>query len=389
MTDPTNSAGVVAFYLPQYHQIPENDEWWGKGFTDWTNVRRAQPLFKGHDQPRIPTTLGYYDLQDIEVHHQQAALAQSYGVSAFCYYAYWFGGRRLLERPLELVGANPDLGMPYVICWANEPWSRRWDGSEHEVLMEQRHAPDRDAEFIDAIAAHLADTRYVRVNGKPLLLVYRAGLLDDPLRTTDLMRERASSLGLGELFLAMMQTFDAWEPFGFGFDAAVEFPPHGVAPSRIAAALRKAPPSLSMSTADGADFRDAIMLSLSRPVPAFPWYRGVMTAWDNTARKGARGTVYINATPDLFGRWLEEALHCTYLFRPPGERFVFINAWNEWAEGAYLEPDVSHGYAYLEAVQRAIAATAPFANETGQLMKAGHGGSSVIEYARRRWADGL
>jgi O-antigen biosynthesis protein len=389
VTDPSDAAAVVAFYLPQYHQIPENDQWWGEGFTDWTNVRRAKPLFEGHDQPRVPTTLGYYDLLDLDVHHHQGALARSYGVSAFCYYAYWFGGRRLLERPLQLVGENPDLGMPYAICWANEPWSRRWDGSEHEVLMEQNHAPDRDSDFIDAIAEHLADTRYLRVNGKPLLLVYRAGLLVDPLRTTDLMRERALNLGLGELFLAMMQTFGAWEPLGYGFDAAVEFPPHGITPSTIAATLRKAPPPGNRSISNGAEFRDAILVSLSRPVPAFPWYRTVMTGWDNTPRRGVHGTVYIDASPDLFRRWLEEALHCTYLFRPPGERLVFVNAWNEWAEGTYLEPDVSHGTAYLEAVQGALAATADFARETGELMRTAVGATSLIDYARRRWSDGL
>jgi lipopolysaccharide biosynthesis protein len=257
------------------------------------------------------------------------------------------------------------------------------------VLMEQRHAPDRDAGFIDAIADHLADPRYVRVNGKPLLLMYRAGLLVDPLRTTDLMRERASKLGLGELYLGMMQTFGAWEPLGFGFDAAVEFPPHGITPTIIATTLRKSLAPRSASTADGAAFRDAMLVSLSRPVPAFPWHRTLMTGWDNTPRRGTRGTVYTDASPELFRQWLAEALVCTYLFRPPGERFVFINAWNEWAEGAYLEPDATYGTAYLEALRGALAATASFANETGQLMDVGAGASSLIDYARRRWADGL
>jgi len=215
--------------------------------------------------------------------------------------------------------------------------------------------------------------------------VYRASLLVDPLRTTDLMRERAHSLGLGELFLVMAQTFGDWEPFSFGFDAAVEFPPHAILPSAIAAALRRAPPH-QKSKAAASTYEDAILVSLSRPVPKFPWFRTVMTSWDNTPRRGARGTVYLGATPDLFRRWLEEALHCTYLFHPPGDRLLFINAWNEWAEGAYLEPDASHGTAYLNAVRDALSATTAFSVETARLMGSDSSPDGLLAYARRPWS---
>jgi lipopolysaccharide biosynthesis protein len=372
------AARVVAFYLPQYHRIPQNDQWWGEGFTDWTNVRRARPLFGGHEQPKVPTVLGYYDLGDLDVHHAQAALAKQYGVGAFCYYAYWFGGRRLLERPLDLVGANPDLAMPYAICWANEPWTRRWDGSESQILMEQPHSPEGDAGFIEAIASHLADRRYLRVDGRPILLVYRASLLVEPLRTTDGLRERANQLGIGDLHLAMVQSFDHSGHIERGFDSAVEFPPHGLTPNVVERALQTS----SLSTPS---YAKAMRVSLSRAAPQFRWFRTAMPGWDNTARRGARGTVFVGATPDLFREWLEDLLRWTYLFRPPGERLVFVNAWNEWAEGAYLEPDALRGHKSLEAVRAALEATAGLAGETAILLRTGEGPGGQLATARRQW----
>jgi lipopolysaccharide biosynthesis protein len=380
---PDPSARIIAFYLPQYHPIPENDQWWGKGFTDWTNVRRARPQFDGHDQPRVPTTLGYYDLRGAEPHFAQAALARANGIAGFCYYAYWFGGRRLLEQPLAVVAANPDLAMPYAICWANEPWSRRWDGSEDDVLVEQRHAPERDAAFIDEIGAHLADARYLRIDGRPLLLVYRAGLLVDPLRTTDLLRERAVQLGLGELYLAMVQSFDHWDPIGYGFDAAVEFPPHGPRvhwPPRVPAVAPY--PGFHGSLRD---YETVISDALSRPLPVHTWFRGVMPGWDNTARRGSRAIVYAGSSPALFRRWLEEVLRFTYLFRRPSERLVFINAWNEWAEGAYLEPDESHGSSYLQAVGAALRSTHGYATEAARILEVGATTQGLLDEARRTW----
>jgi lipopolysaccharide biosynthesis protein len=379
-------ARVVAFYLPQYHPIPENDRWWGEGFTDWTNVRRARPLFEGHDQPKIPTTLGYYDLRDVDRHHAQAALARANGVAGFCYYAYWFGGRRLLERPLDLVASNPDLAMPYAICWANEPWSRRWDGSESEILMEQRHSPERDAAFIEDHATHLADPRYLRVGGRPLLLIYRAELLADPRRTTDMLRERAMRLGLGDLFLGMVQSFGSWDPIGYGCDAAVEFPPH---PHNLGLDARatayRTPRNHAESRVWAPAYEDLIRVMLSRPVPQFTWFRTVMPGWDNTPRRGRRGIVYVGATPAVFRQWLEEVLRGTYLFGRPGERLVFINGWNEWAEGAYLEPDASHGDAFLRAVRAALEATDAFAHDTARLLEAGPRKGGLLEDARLAW----
>lgn len=378
-------AQVVAFYLPQYHAIRENSEWWGEGFTDWVNVRRARPLFEGHRQPRAPTALGHYDLLDPAIHHAQATLARTYGVAAFCYYAYWFRGERLLERPLALVAAHPDLAMPYAICWANESWSRRWDGSEHQVLMEQHHSPESDPGFIDDIAHHLIDPRYVRVQGRPLVLIYRPGLLVDPLRTTDALRARAVALGIGDLYLAMVQSFGHWEPLSYGFDAAVEFPPHNLAVAGGAALHTPRALAAGRSRVSTASYLDAARVALSRPVPEFAWYRGVMPDWDNTPRRGSRGTAYEGATPDRFRRWLEAALECTYLFRPPGERLVFVNAWNEWAEGAHLEPDETFGDGNLAAVRAALDSTADLAVETAMMFRANAEAADLLRLARQRW----
>ncbi len=377
------SARVVAFYLPQFHPIPENDQWWGEGFTEWTNVRRARAWFEGHDQPRVPTTLGYYDLRDVDHHHAQAALASANGIAGFCYYAYWFGGRRLLEQPLEVVASHPDLAMPYAICWANEPWSRRWDGSEDEVLMPQGHSSEGDAAFIDDIAMHLADPRYLRIDGRPLLLIYRAGLLADPLRTTDLLRERAVRLGLGELYLAMVQSFGHWDPIGYGFDAAVEFPPHNLGLVRSA---RRTVHGIHPDFRGNLNkYEGVITDTLARPAPAYTWFRGLMTGWDNTPRRGARGTVFVGSSPALFGRWFRELLRFTYVFRRPSERLVFVNAWNEWAEGAYLEPDASSGSAYLDAVAAALESTRDYALETARLHGAATQTGGLLEDARRAW----
>lgn len=372
-----STARVLAFYLPQFHPIPENDAWWGQGFTEWTSVRRARPLFAGHDQPACPTTLGYYDLRDVDTHLEQAELARAYGVGGFCYYAYWFEGRRLLEEPLDVVAKHSDLNMPYAICWANEPWSRRWDGSENEVLVSQRHSAERDPDFISSVAHHLADARYIRVEGRPLVLVYRPSLLVDPLRTTDALRKRCVELGLPDPYLATVQSFDHWEPISYGFDAAVEFPPHKLfhptTKGHQSQLDTKAHPRLI-------SYEDAIRSSVGRPVPDFTWFRAAMPAWDNTPRRGTAGVVFTGSTPELFRQWLVKVLEYTYLFNAPSRRLVFINAWNEWAEGAYLEPDVSTGHARLQALRDALTLTADLAHQSTMAWS-----SALLQLARDRW----
>ena len=224
MSSRPDTGGVrsIAFYLPQFHPIPENDEWWGEGFTEWTNVRRARPLFPGHHQPELPGPLGFYDLRDSNVRDAQADLARSHGIDAFCYYHYWFGGRRLLERPFDEVLASGRPDLPFCLCWANEPWTRAWDGSDRKVLVHQDYSEDDDRRHISWLIEAFKDERYVRVDGKPLFLVYRADAMPDPAGTTRLWRDMADRAGLPGLFLCRVESrHEGGDPAAVGFDASV------------------------------------------------------------------------------------------------------------------------------------------------------------------------
>jgi tetratricopeptide (TPR) repeat protein len=341
---------VIAFYLPQYHRIPENDAWWGEGFTEWTNVRRGRAMFAGHAQPHVPGELGYYELTDPAVREAQAALARAYGIDAFCYYYYWFGGRRLLERPFDevLASARPDF--PFCVCWANEHWTRRWDGLDHEILMAQRYSEDDARAFIEALVPAFRDPRYVRVGGHPLLLVYRIADIPDVGRIVAIWRDACRAAGVGEIHLAAVQRNALDDPTPFGFDAAVEFPPIGHAAENVTARMPELDPAFRGSVYNYANLAADYLL---RPRPAFPQYRGVTPMWDNTARRPGDGMVVDGSTPDLFGVWLEQALRQTRRRHRDDARLVFVNAWNEWAEGNHLEPDARHGRRFLGAVRAA------------------------------------
>jgi GT2 family glycosyltransferase len=341
---------AIAFYLPQYHPIPENDAWWGKGFTEWTNVARAKPLFPGHRQPRVPADLGFYDLRLPEIREAQAELAVRHGLAGFCYYHYWFNGKRLLERPLLDVLALKRPAFPFCVCWANENWTRRWDGHDDQVLIRQQHSPEDDRLFLESLLPCFQDGRYIRVNGRPLLLVYRPQLLPDVARTIAIWRQLASEAGFGDLYLAAVQSFDAeWnvDPRPSGFDAAVEFPPHGLA-------VPMARPRGFRGAARFFDYEESAERFMMRPVPQYPLLRTVMPSWDNSPRRQERADIFLNASPEVYGRWLQTIVRQTRQLRFGDERLLFINAWNEWAEGNYLEPDHEHGHAYLEATARAL-----------------------------------
>lgn len=345
---------LIAFYLPQYHPIPENDLWWGKGFTEWTNVSKAASLFEGHHQPRLPAELGFYDLRLEEVREQQAALAKEYGVYGFCYYYYWFNGRRLLERPLnEMLSRNrPD--MPFCVCWANEPWSRNWDGKHSEILMPQEHSPESDERFILDLLPVFADERYIRINGRPLLLVYRTELFPDIAKTALTWRELAFKHGI-DLYLCRVESFSTKDPASIHFDAACEFPPNfvGMVPEESSCVSLNQPFFGNIY-----DYVKLVALMLHRGEPRFKRFLGVTPSWDNTARMAKRASVFINSSPDLFRHWLATAIRRTEQRFDGDEQIVFINAWNEWGEGCYLEPDLHHGRAFLEACQTALAAAA-------------------------------
>ena len=353
---------LIAFYLPQFHPIPENDAWWGKGFTEWTNAVRGEPRFPGHEQPHLPADLGFYDLRLPEIRAQQAELAAGYGVSAFCYYHYWFHGRRLLRRPFDEVLDSGQPDFPFCLCWANENWTRAWDGTQHHVLMAQDYSAADDREHLRWLARAFADERYVRVDGKPLFLVYRASHLADAERTTDLWREEANRLGLGELFLCNVQSFaeEQFPPASRGFDAAVEFQPdwerlgHPVGHTFWRRLRRKLGCGESAFLRDHVYcYREVVQRMLEKPDVPYLRFPCVTPRWDNSVRRARFATILQDATPDVYESWLAAVIR-RLPDQTPEHRVCFINAWNEWAEGNHLEPCQRWGRAYLEATRRAL-----------------------------------
>ena len=359
---------LIAFHLPQFHPIPENDEWWGQGFTEWRNVVRARPLFPGHYQPHLPADLGFYDLRLPEARAAQAEMAAAYGISGFCYYHYWFNGRRLLERPVDEILRSGTPRFPFCFCWANENWSRRWDGQEHEVLMAQSYSPDDDRAHIRHLLPAFADDRYIRVDGRPLFLVYWLAALPDARRTADTWREEAHRAGVGDLYLAAVESHRVvGDPHPHGFDAIVEFAPEWRLCSpkyyserydlraRVYRRLRQRG-WLSQAYWEHSIFSYPAVAQqmMAKPDCAYPWFRCVTPSWDNSPRRREGAVILDGSTPERYGAWLSWALERTRA-RPPAEHIVFVNAWNEWAESNHLEPDLRWGRAYLEATQQAVA----------------------------------
>lgn len=344
-------ATLVAFYLPQFHSIPENDAWWGKGFTEWRNVARALPQFEGHAQPRLPGDLGFYDLRNPQVMREQALLAREYGIGAFCFYFYWFGGTTLLEAPLRQWLDDASIDLPFCLCWANENWSRRWDGRADEVLIAQSHSAEDDIAFIAHVSRYLRDPRYLRHEGKPLLLVYRPALLPDAAATATRWRTWCRDNGIGEIHIACVHSFERMDPQSIGFDAAVEFPPNLSTPASLSARQRLLNPGFH---GDVVDWRELAADYEARPLPDYPLFPGVNCGWDNEPRRPGQGRIYAHASPHRYGQWLERTITVRLGAVAPDRRLVFINAWNEWAEGAVLEPDARLGHAWLQATRDAL-----------------------------------
>lgn len=349
-------ATLVAFYLPQFHTFPENDAWWGKGFTEWRNVTRALPQFEGHVQPRLPADLGFYDLRNPQVMRDQARLAAEYGIGAFCFYYYWFSGRTLMEDPLRQWLDDDSIDLPFCLCWANENWARRWDGRDDDILIGQQHSAEDDLAFIAHIAPYLRDRRALKVDGLPMLLVYRPHLLPDARATADRWRRWCRDNGVGEIHLAYVQGFERPDPRDIGFDAAVEFPPNMSNPSSLSARQWLLNPDFN---GDVRDWRELAAEISTRPLPDYPLYPGVNPGWDNEARRSGRGRVYLHASPRGYRDWLRTTVHQRLSAVPAEQRLVFINAWNEWAEGAVLEPDARLGHAWLQATREALSPAPP------------------------------
>src|SRR5262249_1324967 len=337
---------LIAYYLPQFHIIPENEQSWGRGFTEWTNVTRAFPQFAGHYQPHLPSDLGFYDLSNEETLERQTVLARKYGISGFCIHYYWFRGRRLLERPLATLYRRKDLDIRFCLCWANETWSRRWDGSEDDVLIRQIHTPETDRRFIEDALRYMDDPRYLTIDDRLVLLVYRSELLPDPERTIEHWRKVVLKSVGKDLFLLRAMSFKP-TTLVKGFDASVQFPPHHLNATDISASKALFNASFCGQIYD----YPALLPIVKRQFREydFPVIPTVMTGWDNTPRRGSAGACYHGSTPAHYAAWLAEAAYFAKAKPVGGASHVFINAWNEWAEGAHLEPDQKFGHAYLRA----------------------------------------
>lgn len=373
---------LIAFYLPQFHAIPENDAWWGKGFTEWTNITKAIPRFAGHYQPHLPGALGFYDATRPETLARQAALARQYGIRGFCFHHYWFGGRRVLERPLQTLLDHPEIDLPFCVNWANENWTRRWDGKDTDILLEQAYSPEDDIAFAKSLEPLFRDPRYIKVDGRPLLLLYRPSLLPDAKATVARWRDHFKSAGLGNPFIATVQTLGSDAPAAYGMDAGVGFPPFWRCydiPMRND--LQLLDRKFTGAVRDYNALANASIAAAREDRRIFP---GVMPSWDNEARRPGRGMCFSGSTPSAYGQWLKAASHISIRAFSGDERLVFINAWNEWAEGAHLEPDRRFGYAYLAETARVLNSLSNDAHEDESAVpQTAQIGISTTSFARR------
>lgn len=364
----------IAFVLPQFHPIRENDEWWGQGFTEWRNVVKARPLFRGHQQPHMPADLGFYDLRLVETQVAQADMARRYGIFGFCYYHYWFNGHRVLERPVQNILSNKSIDLPFMLCWANENWSRRWDGSEREILLRQEYSREDFRRHANALLPYFEDSRYIRIDGRPVFAIYNTREIPDPIVGLGEFRAELKRNGV-DVFLCSVETFfggTSGTPAAAEFEAGIEFQPHTpVLSERLLYRNNTKRPIFGrhgrlqrlLRSARSTAFRRNLVLSYDDVIHAdttasgarrqnlFP---GVCPGWDNTARRRLGGAfILTDSTPLKFHKWICQKCESTTWDNLPAP-FLFVNAWNEWAEGNHLEPCERWGKAYLEALNSAL-----------------------------------
>ena len=355
--DKNRLARLIAFYLPQFHPIPENDEWWGKGFTEWTNTAKAKPLFPGHYQPHVPADLGFYDLRVPETRMAQAEMAREYGIEAFCYYHYWFAGKRLIERPFAEVLESGKPDFPFCLCWANQTWSGIWHGAPNKVLIEQTYPGDDDhRNHFDFLLRAFTDRRYVTVDGKPLFLIFKPLEIPEVKKMTDLWREWAEQAGLKGLYLVGYFLSPFLKPQEYGFDGSLveRLPPRrgGVSRRRpIKWLIRELQMKLGKPTTYS--YEKILPELLGGNIPNNGEYPMVMPNWDNTPRSGKHGLVFHGSTPELFRILVRKALQIVEKY-PPEHKIIFVKSWNEWAEGNHLEPDLKFGRGYLKVLKEEI-----------------------------------
>ncbi|RLA48978.1 MAG: lipopolysaccharide biosynthesis protein [Gammaproteobacteria bacterium] len=352
-----NRARAIALYLPQFHPIPENDKWWGAGFTEWTNTAKAKPMFRGHYQPHIPADLGFYDLRLEETRIAQAELARSAGIEGFCYYHYWFAGKMLLDRPFREVLELKTPDFPFCLCWANETWSGIWHGESSRILIEQTYPGHSDylAHFKYLLPA-FSDDRYIKVDGKPLFFVYRPLGIPDLDRFVDTFRELAHQAGLKGLFLVGRNPDPWWNPQAHGFDASNT----ALMPQLRPWVSKRKPFKWAKRHYDEFighptiyTYEDAMLQLIPEKIKGIENFPNVIPNWDNTPRSGSNGLVLHHSTPELFQKHLKSILEFV-ADKPLEHRVVFIKSWNEWAEGNYLEPDLRFGHSFLNVVREQL-----------------------------------
>jgi len=346
-------ARLIAFYLPQFHPIPENDEWWGKGFTEWTNAAKAKPLFRGHDQPHLPADLGFYDLRAPETRAAQAELAREHCIEGFCYYHYWFSGRRLLERPFNEVLASGAPDFPFCLCWANETWTGVWHGEPNRILIEQTYPGRADHErHFETLLPAFKDPRYICVDGCPVFVLYQPRAIPDTVDTMQFWRDMARRAGLPGLHL-VGNDIGNLTPSDLGLDAATK----SCLPERRPWVSRRRPLKWLRRRFEELagrptiyQYADVLQSLLPADEAGTAKYPCLIPNWDNTPRSGANGLVLHGSTPELFRIHAEQGLD-RVRDRDADHRIVFVKSWNEWAEGNYLEPDQRFGHEYLKVVR--------------------------------------
>jgi lipopolysaccharide biosynthesis protein len=344
----------LAYYLPQFHTIPENDEWWGEGFTEWTNTKKSKPLFEGHYQPREPLEDNYYDLSDTTVMEEQAKLAKEYGLHGFCYYHYWFNGKRLLEAPLEAMLKNKNIDIPFCLSWGNEPWSRAWDGRDHQLLMPQTYGTESDwSEHFDCLARFFKDERYIKIDNKPMFLIYRTTHIPNIEEMVTFWDEKCKEMGFDGIYLTETLNGFQSEAKVKSSSAVVEFEPMytlSFSPSffkRVIKFIRmRILPKNFMNIHSYDTVWQNIIDRKPYSSPGKKTFLGAFVDWDNCARKAYKGTVFKGTEVDKFQHYLSQQVQ-----KASDDDYMFINAWNEWAEGTYLEPDKRNGYGFLEAIK--------------------------------------
>lgn len=349
---------IIAIHLPQFYPFPENDEWWGKGFTEWRNVTKSKPRFKGHYQPHLPADLGFYDLRLKESRQEQQKLAKSYGIDGFCYYHYWFNGHLLMEKPVEAHLADADETLPFMFCWANENWHRNWAGNYNHTLIEQHYSEEDDIAHFKYLLPFFKDSRYIKIDGKPVFAIYRIDIVPDITKMCATFQECARKEGF-ELYLCKVQHLNRCG-LPLGLEASIDFPPFNMNSKMNS---WRTHPLESFS-------RRILKRTIGNQIYSYPeyvqdkidsglfneykQYPTIMPSWDNACRRiGQPFTVFKDSTPEIFGKWAENVLST---FKPfsKEENLVFINAWNEWAEGNHMEPDLKWGLGYLEALKKAV-----------------------------------